>query len=193
MVLLSLMTSAGFASSNLADVFAQRARAAFTAAGIEDTVRRLRTERAAITERRSAAELEIQLQRDRPKVDRIDRDAWHDTDGCTRVMADTMKACGPILPTRQALSVAQHRDAIDVELRAAEGALASTATTASPDPQPETVAEIVAWLTGRGITPSPADIARLRIIGLVVTPSMAGEILMLAMALVTTRPTVPRG
>jgi hypothetical protein len=51
MVGLSLMTAAGFASSNLAEVFAQRSRAAFTASGIEDTVRQLRAERAGIVEK----------------------------------------------------------------------------------------------------------------------------------------------
>ena len=147
MVVLSLMAAAGFASSNLADVFAQRSRVAFTAAGIEDTVRRLRAERAGIAEKRSAAELEIQVQRDRPKVDRIDRDAWNDTKGCTRLTTDGVRACAPILPTLQALSVAQHRDAVDAQLRVAEASLAGASTVMAVDPQAEIVAEIVPTIT----------------------------------------------
>jgi hypothetical protein len=187
MVVLSLMAAAGFASSNLADVFAQRSRAAFTAAGIEDTVRRLRTERAGIAEKRSVAELEIQLQRDRPKVDRIDRDAWNDTKGCTRLTTDGVRACAPILPTLQALSVAQHRDAVDEQLRVAEASLASASTVVAVDPQAETVAEIVAWITAGLMKPSPADIARLRVLGLVAIPSLAGLVLSLAFALAAPR------
>jgi hypothetical protein len=187
MVALSLMAAAGFASSNLADVFAQRSRAAFTAAGIEDTVRRLRTERAGIAEKRSAAELEIQVQRDRPKVDRIDRDAWNDTKGCTRLTTDGVRACAPILPTLQALSVAQHRDAVDAQLRVAEASLASASTVVAVDPQAQTVAEIVAWITVGLMKPSPADIARLRVLGLVAMPSLAGLVLSLAFALAAPR------
>jgi hypothetical protein len=187
MVVLSLMATAGFASSNLADVFAQRSRAAFTAAGIEDTVRRLRNERAGIAEKRSAAELEIQVQRDRPKVDRIDRDAWNDTKGCTRLTTDGVRACAPILPTLQALSVAQHRDVVDAQLRAAEASLASASTVVAVDPQAEILAEIVAWITAGLMKPSSADIARLRVLGLVAMPSLAGLVLSLAFAVAAPR------
>jgi hypothetical protein len=91
MVGLSLMAVAGFASTNLADVFAHRSRAAFTASGIEDIVRRLRTERAAITETRSMAEIERQIELHRPLVD---RDTWRATKGCVDVtIADCRQCC----------------------------------------------------------------------------------------------------
>src|SRR5258707_8266001 len=59
-------------------------------------------------------ELKIQLALNRRKVDRIDRDAFEVTSGCTRVTADTMKACAPVLPTLQAWVVARHRDDLTV-------------------------------------------------------------------------------
>ena len=60
-----------------------------------------------------------QIQRERPKVDRVDRDAWDVTRGCTRLTADTMKACAPILPLRQALETARRRDRLDEDIRKA--------------------------------------------------------------------------
>lgn len=102
-----------------------------------------------------------------------------------------MRACAPILPLRQALESAKRKERLDEDLRKAEASSAEAMPITSTDPQAETVSAIVGWLSRGTITPSAADIARLRIIGLIATPSMAGVILMLAMALVTTRPTAP--
>ncbi|HMA70225.1 MAG TPA: hypothetical protein VKP67_01845 [Xanthobacteraceae bacterium] len=99
-----------------------------------------------------------------------------------------MKACAPILPLRQALQTAKRRDKLDEDIRKAEASSAEATPITSADPQAEAVSAIVGSLSRGTITPSPADIARLRIIGLVATPSMAGVILMLAMALLTTHP-----
>jgi hypothetical protein len=157
-------------------------------ANTSSDIQRWRDERKTISETRSVAELEIQIQRGRPKIDRIDRDAWDVMRGCTRLTADAMKACAPILPLRQALETAKRKDRLDEDIRKAEASSAEATPVTSADPQAEMVSAIVGWLSRDTITPSPADIARLRIIGLVATPSMAGVILMLAMALVTARP-----
>jgi hypothetical protein len=186
-VVLSLMASAGYASVHIGDALAERSKAVTTTVNTASDIQRWRDERKTISEVRSVAEVEIQIQRERPKVDRVDRDAWDVTRGCTRLTADTMKACAPILPLRQALETARRRDRLDEDIRKAEASSAWATPVTSTDPQAETVSAIVGWLSRDTITPSPADIARLRIIGLVATPSMAGVILMLAMALVTTR------
>jgi len=186
-VVLSLMASAGYASVHIGDALAERSNAVTTTVNTASDIQRWRDERKTISEVRSVAEVEIQIQRERPKVDRVDRDAWDVTRGCTRLTADTMKACAPILPLRQAFETARRRDRLDEDIRKAEASSAGATPVTSTDPQAETVSAIVGWLSRDTITPSPTDIARLRIIGLVATPSMAGVILMLAMALVTTR------
>ena len=160
-----------------------------TNANTASDIQRWRDERKNISETRSVAELEIQIQRERPKVDRADRDAWDVTRGCTRLTAETVKACAPILPLRQALETAKRKDRLDEAIRKAEASSAEATPVTSVDPQAETVSAIVGWLSHGTVTSSPAEIARLRIIGLVATPSMAGVILMLAIALVTTSPT----
>jgi hypothetical protein len=195
MVALSLMASAGYASVHIGDVLAERSRAVTTTVNTASDIQRWRDERKTISETRSVAELEIQIQRERPKVDRIDRDAWDVTRGCTRLTADAMKACAPILPLRQALETAKRKDRLDEDISKAEALSAGATPVASADPQAEVVSAIVGWLSRGTITPSPADIAHLRIIGLIATPSMAGVILVLAMALITTRPISqsPRG
>jgi hypothetical protein len=98
-----------------------------------------------------------------------------------------MKACAPVLPVRQALETAKRRDRLDEDVRQLEASLVGAAPVTSADPQAETVSAIVAWASRGIIAPSPADIARLRIIGLVATPSLAGLVLMLAMSLITAR------
>jgi hypothetical protein len=105
-------------------------------------------------------------------------------EGCLSI-ADSAKACAAYVAMRQALAVAQHRDALDVPLRAAEGALAGASTITSADPQAKAVAAL--WLSRGWIAPPPDDIARLRILGLTMTPSLAGVILMLATTLAATR------
>jgi hypothetical protein len=56
--------------------------------------------------------------------------------------------------------VAQHRDAVDEQLRVAEASLASASTVVAVDPQAETVAEIVAWITAGLMKPSPGRSGR---------------------------------
>jgi hypothetical protein len=68
-------------------------------------------------------------------------------------------------------------------LREAEGKLATLPAIVVADPQATAAAEIVAWLSAGHVRPQPRDIAWLRTIGLVMMPSMAGLIAMLALAL----------
>jgi hypothetical protein len=178
---MSLMAATGFSASTISDVLAQRSRVAFTAAGIEDTVRRLRTERAGIVETRSASEIERQIEQHRPLVD---RDIWRATKGCVDVtIKDSAVSCAAIMADRQALAVAQHRDKLDVHLLAAEGALSGAPIIISVDPQAEQVSKLLAWISHGTITPTPDDIALVRLLGLTTVPSLAGLVLMFAQLL----------
>jgi hypothetical protein len=208
---LSLMNTIGFSATHISDALARRSAvvtaatnkataASYTASDLQDW----RTERKGITEKRTVDELKIQFALDRRKVDRIDRDAFEVTFGCTRVTADTMKACAPVLPTLQALVVARHRDDLTKQISdaekpqkgasttdgnqkstttTAEGNQESTTTIASADPQTETIPKLVTWITRGWIAPTPDDIALVRVLGLTVPPCLAGLFLMFATAL----------
>ena len=204
MVGLSLMASTGFSATYIGDALANRSTAATKASNTASDLQQWRNERAAITEKRSVEEIKLQLLLDRRKVDRIDRDAFEVTLGCTRLTADTMKACAPVLPTLQALVVARHRDDLTKQISdaekpqkgasttdgnqkstttTAEGNQESTTTIASADPQTETIPKLVTWITRGWIEPTPDDIALVRVPGFTVPPALAGSFLMFATAL----------
>ena len=93
------------------------------------------------------------------------------------------RACATVLELRQAHAAAERRDAIDMELRDVQSKLATLPAVATADPQATTAAEMIVWLSAGTFNPAPADVARLRALGLALMPSLAGLILMLALAL----------
>ena len=121
----------------------------------------------------------------------LDRDAFEATVGCTRLTADiTNKACGPVLPLVQALVAAQRRDELTRQINTAEGQnnTAENKQDGAPaatsiDPQAETIPKLVAFVSFGRIKPNSDDIAMVRTIGFVATPSLAGVILMIASVL----------
>jgi hypothetical protein len=181
MVGLSLMGTVGFFATHIGDAIAARLSTVTKATNAASDLQQWRDERKAITEKRTVEELKLQLARDRPKVDRIDRDAFEVTVGCARLTADTMKACGPVLPILQALETAKRRDKLD---RAAESKQdgAPAATSADADPQATQVSKLLAWITRGKIAPNPDDIALVRLVWSMV-PSLAGLVLMFATGL----------
>lgn len=72
-------------------------------------------------------------------------------------------------------------------MREAEAKLARLPAIVVADPQATTAAEIVGWVSGGALQPRAQDISWLRTIGLVMTPSMAGLVAMLALSLARTR------
>jgi hypothetical protein len=127
MIVMSLMAATGFSASTIGDVLAQRSvaltkasAAAIKTSNAASDLQQWRVERKEITERRTVKDIEIQLVRDRRKVDRIDRDAFEATLGCRRLTPDTMKACDPVLLTLQALEKAKRRDELDGKISEAE-------------------------------------------------------------------------
>lgn len=174
------LAATGFASTNIGDAVAGRARVAGESAVLTERLDRLRQERAGIAETRPLVAIDIELQKAQPEAQAV----WAITDGCRDVTRRaSARACATVFELRQARATAERRDAIDVEMRDIQSRLATLPAVASADPQATTAAEIVAWISLGAFTPAPADIARLRALGLALAPSLAGLIAMLALTL----------
>jgi hypothetical protein len=174
------LAAMGFASTNIGDAVAGRARIANESTLLAERIERLRKERGAITEMRPIAAIEVELQRAQPGAQSV----WHMTDGCRDVTRPaSARACATVLELRQAHAAAERRDAIDTELRDTQARLTALPAVALADPQATTAAETIRWLSAGMANPGPDDIARLRALGLALTPSLAGLIGMLALAL----------
>jgi hypothetical protein len=185
-LVMTALAAMGFASTNIGDSVAGRAKVASETASLTERIDRLRQERRSITEVRAVAAIEAELQQAQPGAQGV----WRVTSGCRDVTRTTSgKACATVLQLREVLAHAERRDAIDAELRRAETKLASLPAVSGADPQAKTAAEIVTWITAGALAPSPQDIAWLRTIGLALTPSLAGILAMLALSLAQPRRT----
>jgi hypothetical protein len=181
---MTLLAAVGFASSNIGDAVAGRPKIANESVALTGRIDRLRLERAGINEGRAVGAIEIDMQRTQSATQAV----WKITDGCRDVTRPTSaRACAPVLQLREAFATAQRRDAVDAALREAEGRLAALPAIVTADPQATTAAEIVTWLSAGHLRPEPRDIAWLRTIGLVMTPSLAGLLAMLALSLARVR------
>src|SRR5262245_6934696 len=181
---MTLLAAMGFASTNIGDAVAGRAKIAGESTALTERIARLRSERTAITETRSTAAIEVELQRAQPEAQAV----WRATNGCRDVTRMTSgRACATVLELREALATVERRDGLDTQLRAAESRLATLPAIALADPQATTAAEILDWLTGGAFKPAPSDISRLRALGLALTPSLAGLLAMLAISLTQAR------
>jgi hypothetical protein len=177
---MTLLAAIGFAATNIGDGVAGRDRIAAEASALTADVARLRRERAAITERRSVAGIEAEIQRAQPAAAAV----WKQTGGCTNVtLAASGMACAEVLKLREALGAAQRRDALDAELRALEARLAPLPAITTSDPQATMAADILAWISAGRLSLTPHDIHRLRVIGLTVIPALAGIIFLFATTL----------
>jgi hypothetical protein len=150
-----LLASAGFAGLNISDVMAGRAREALTGEAHAARIATLQTERKAITETRSVAALEADLQAAQPTAAAV----WKQTNGCRDVTVTASgQACAGVLQARQRLAEAQRRDAIDTELRDVGDRLANAPAISSADPQAATAARLVSWSTA-GLVPAGLFVA----------------------------------
>jgi hypothetical protein len=179
-LVLTLLAAMGFASTNIGDAVAGRARIASESGLLTERIDRLRRERAGISEMRPVAGIEIELQKAQTEAQAV----WRITDGCRDVTRPaSARACAPALDLRQAHATAARRDAIDIELRDLQAKRATLPAVTTADPQATTAAEVVTWLSAGAFNPAADDIARLRALGLALMPSLAGLIGMLAMSL----------
>ncbi len=177
---MTLLAAMGFASTNIGDAVAGRARIANDSALLTERIDRLRHERAGISEMRPVAAIDVELQKAQPEAQWV----WKATDGCRDVTRPTSaRACATVLELRQARAAAERRDTVDAELRDVQTKLAALPAVALADPQATTASQTVVWLSAGALNPAPDDIARLRALGLALMPSLAGLIGMLALAL----------
>jgi hypothetical protein len=181
---MTLLAAIGFAATNIGDGVAGRSKVAAEASALVADIDRLRGERAAITETRAISTIEAEVQRAQPAAAAV----WKQTAGCSNVtMAASGSACAEVLKLRQALGVAQRRDALDAELRSAETRLAPLPAITTGDPQATMAADLVAWISLGHVSLTPHDIHRMRITGLTIIPALAGIIFMFATTLLRVR------
>jgi hypothetical protein len=177
---MTMLAAMGFASTNIGDAVAGRAKIANERVLLTERIDRLRQERAGIAETRTVAAIDVELQKAQPEAQSV----WRITDGCRDVTRPaSARACATVLELRQAHAAASRRDAIDAELRDAQSQLAALPAVATADPQATTAAEVVVWLSAGAFNPTADDVARLRALGLALMPSLAGLIGMLALSL----------
>jgi len=177
---MTLLAAMGFAATNIGDGVAGRSKVASESTGLAADVARLRTERAGITEVRSVATIEAEIQRAQPVAAAV----WRQTVGCSDVtLAASGAACAEILKLRQALGAAQRRGAVDTELRATEARLTALPAITTGDPQAAMAADILSWVSVGYVNLTPHDIHRLRITGLTIIPALSGIIFMFAATL----------
>jgi hypothetical protein len=177
---LTLLAAMGFASTNIGDAVAGRAKIANERTLFTERIDRLRLERAGISEMRTVAAIDVEMQKAQPDAQWV----WRATDGCRDVTRPaSARACATVLEVRQAHAAAARRDAIDAELRDLQTKLAVLPAIAAADPQATTASEMIVWVSAGTFNPAPHDMARLRALGLALMPSLAGIIGMLALAL----------
>jgi hypothetical protein len=179
-IAVTLMATIGFASLNIADTIAMRAKIAGERSGLSSRIELLRAERTAIAETRPVAAIEADIQRAQPGAAAV----WRQTSGCTDVtLAASGAACAEVLRLRQALANAQRRDALDTELRETETKLAQLPAVATQDPQTENAARLINWASFGLARITAHDIDMARVAGMTLLPQFSGLVLMLAIVL----------
>jgi hypothetical protein len=179
-IAVALMATVGFAALNIADTTAARAKTVTERATLTARIERLRSERVGITESRSVAAIEAELQRTQPGAATV----WRATAGCRDVtLTASGEACAPVLALRQAEATAERRDVLDADLREAESQLKLLPSVMAADPQADTAARLITWMSSGVITVTSNDIHLARIAGMTLVPQLAGLVLMLAAAL----------
>ena len=176
-IAVALMATVGFAALNIADTTAARTKAVTDRAALTARAERLRTERSDIMESRSVAAIEAELQRAQPGAAAV----WRATAGCRDVtLPASGEVCAPVLALRQAQATAERRDVLDADLRKAESQLRLLPSVVVTDPQVDTAARLISWMSFGLITVTSNDIQLARIAGMTLVPQLAGLVLMLA-------------
>jgi hypothetical protein len=179
-IVVALMATIGFTALNIADTTAARDKIAGQSTMLRATIDRLRGERALITESRSVATIEAELQRAQPGAAAV----WRATAGCRDVtVPESGQACATVLALRQALGTAERRDRLDADLREASSQLERLPAVTTADPQAETAAKLVHWATFGVVNLTSNDIQMARVAGIALMPQIAGLVLMLATTL----------
>jgi hypothetical protein len=127
---------------------------------------------------------QAELQRTQPGAATV----WRATAGCRDVtLPASGEICASVLALRQAQATAERRDVLDADLREAESQLRVLPAVTATDPQAETAARLISWISFGLITVTSSDIHLARIAGMTLVPQLAGLVLMLATTLWRTR------
>jgi hypothetical protein len=179
-LMMMILAGIGFASTNIGDAVAGRAKIVNESGALRARLEQLRAERAAVAEVRSVGALEAELQRAQPSALAV----WRATNGCRDVtLPRSGEACEGVLRAREAIATAQRRDAVDLEIREFDHQLAALPAVRLDDPQARMTSDLARWLSGGWLAPTVDDVHRLRILGLTVAPSFAGLLLWMAVTL----------
>jgi hypothetical protein len=183
-IAVAVMATVGFAALNIADTTAARAKDVTERAALMARAERLLAERSGITESRSVAAIEAELQRAQPGAVAV----WRATAGCRDVtLPASGEVCAPVLALRQAQATAARRDVLDADLREAESQLRLIPSVLVTDPQVDTASRQLSWMSFGLITVTSNDIQLARIAGMTLVPQLAGLVLMLAAAILQSR------
>ena len=178
-IAIALQAPVGFAALNIVDTTAARGRAADASAALTMRISRFQTDRATITETRSIATIEAELQRS--LVQPGAAAAWRATSGCHNVtLPQSGQACAAVLALREALGTAQRRDAIEADLHDAQEQLVHVPAVMSADPP---AVRLINWATFGLLKVTANDINMARLAGMTLMPQISGLVLMLALPL----------
>src|SRR5450755_579547 len=176
-IAVALMATVGFAALNIADTTAARAWTVTVGDALTGRIERLRSERGGITQSRSVAAIEAELQR----AQRGAATVWRATAGCRDVtLPASGEVCAHVLALRQAQATAERRDVLDADLHEAESQLGLLPSVMATDPQAANAARLISWMSFGLITVTSNDIHLARIAGRTLVPLLAGLALMLA-------------
>ncbi|PWU21862.1 MAG: hypothetical protein C5B50_00835 [Verrucomicrobia bacterium] len=174
----AVLAAVGFAAVNIADSTAGRDQAASARGVLVDRLAGLQAQRRAIGELRPVRVLEAELQAAQATAAAV----WRVTAGCLDITrAHSAEACSPVIRARELVATAQTRDRIDAEMDELAARLAASPAVTVADPQAQTAAEMLSWLTGRPVLAH--DIGLTRLLGMTLLPQMAGLVLLMASAL----------
>lgn len=184
-IMMTLLAASGFAATHIGDAVSGRSKISDEAAGLTQTLQRLRAERAQIAERRAIETIDAELQAAQPAAGPV----WRITSGCTDVTRpESAKLCEQVQRLRQARGEAVRRDAIDRDTKAVEQRLAVLPAVTVGDPGAAMVTELVTWLSRGAVQIVQRDVERARILGLMILPSLAGLLLGFATLMRAERP-----
>jgi hypothetical protein len=179
-ILIAFLASAGFAALNISDTTAARGKVADQRIFFVERLAALQTERSKISESRPIAAIDIELQRAQPSAAAV----WSKTSGCHDVTLPTSRdVCSKVLDLRQALEMAQRRDAIDNDLIETEKEVKSLPAISTTDPQADIVSALVRRASFGLVSLTLDDIRMARIGGMTFLPQTAGLVLMLAISM----------
>jgi len=177
----TVLAVASFSATNIEDAFAGRDKISDQSVSTKSHLAQMRAERSAITETRSPATIELEMQRAWPRIPKSTRT---DTKDCRSVtLPASLALCDPIMKLREAQDIAQRRDDLDRQIRTDEAQLFSAPAISQSDPGATTAAELISFMSAGALQLTAATVQKLRIACLALMPTFSGILYGLALLL----------